>query len=315
MGRLSGLDALRGIAALGVMAMHVDGQFALGLGLGKLALGVDLFFMMSGYVMARTYETGLAKRTLTVRRFMGIRWRRLWLTLAIGTLIGVPVAVLRHPLDIDFFVALALGLAMLPAFGTALPLFAFNVPAWSIFYELVGNLVHGLALARASTRSMLVLVAIIAVTLPTMTYGELWPVGSERSMFLTTFLRFFLSYLIGIALFRSFRDQPPKDLLPIPVFALAVIAAVFLPPVLCVMIAFPAMILSALAMKTAHWADWSGQFSYPLYATHLPVIELVRVAGGGAALASGMALAVGGLLVLVLEHPRRRSAAPRVPAF
>src|SRR3546814_16554900 len=46
-------------------------------------IAVDFFFMLSGYVLARTYE-----RRIEVARFAKSRFRRLAPTMAIGALIG-----------------------------------------------------------------------------------------------------------------------------------------------------------------------------------------------------------------------------------
>jgi len=77
-GRLSGLDGLRGIAALGVLSFHI---WRVPGGNGYLA--VDFFFLLSGYVMARSYEDRLrdggsgAARAFMAARSGGStrRWR------------------------------------------------------------------------------------------------------------------------------------------------------------------------------------------------------------------------------------------------
>ena len=54
--RLTGLDGLRGVAALCVLYFHTVGVLHPEWGVvAKGCLAVDFFFMLSGYVMARTY--------------------------------------------------------------------------------------------------------------------------------------------------------------------------------------------------------------------------------------------------------------------
>ena len=86
--RLGGLDALRGIAALVVFAHHLLGLY--GIVIGKLAaeLSVDLFFMLSGFVLARTYEVRF-DRELSPKAFVVARYTRLWGPVTIGAMIGV----------------------------------------------------------------------------------------------------------------------------------------------------------------------------------------------------------------------------------
>src|SRR5690348_12833235 len=93
--RLNGLDALRGVAAL-VVAFHHLSVISVSRGLGELPfLAVDLFFVISGFVMARTYEERL-QTTLSTPRFILLRYKRLWLPLAIGTMLGMIALKVAH---------------------------------------------------------------------------------------------------------------------------------------------------------------------------------------------------------------------------
>ncbi|RWH17217.1 acyltransferase family protein, partial [Mesorhizobium sp.] len=80
--RLYGLDALRGVAALAVALHHFAHAYHLPPLPINPFLAVDLFFILSGFVMARTYE-GRLRNGLTTVRFIGLRYRRLFMPLAI----------------------------------------------------------------------------------------------------------------------------------------------------------------------------------------------------------------------------------------
>ena len=84
MDRLYGLDALRGMAAMVVLFMHVFG-FAAG------HLAVDFFFMLSGFIMARTYEPRLQGRTIGAGQFLMGRYRRLGPAMAAGASTGLAI--------------------------------------------------------------------------------------------------------------------------------------------------------------------------------------------------------------------------------
>jgi peptidoglycan/LPS O-acetylase OafA/YrhL len=74
MGRLKELDALRGIAALFVVLFHYSGISELNIWFLKLGVtGVDLFFLISGYVILLTLE-----KTKTGRDFIISRLSRLY---------------------------------------------------------------------------------------------------------------------------------------------------------------------------------------------------------------------------------------------
>ena len=55
-GRLIGLDAFRGVAALIVFLSHFASLFGMPFEIGGQARAVDAFFVLSGFVLARTYD-------------------------------------------------------------------------------------------------------------------------------------------------------------------------------------------------------------------------------------------------------------------
>ncbi len=146
MERLHGLDGLRGVAALCVLVYHTA-PFKF----HNAFLAVDFFFMLSGYVMARSYETAFATG-LTPAGFLGIRLRRLFPTMFVASMIGLPFLYTLLPPGTFWPVAIAnLLLIPYPQQNRAYPL---NGPAWSILFELLGNALHSLLLWRLTTRQL-----------------------------------------------------------------------------------------------------------------------------------------------------------------
>src|SRR5258708_7908558 len=85
-----GLDALRGIAALLVVLFHFRGNF---LGFnnypsGDGYLAVDVFFVLSGFVLSHAYLSRFA-RGMTVWQFVKIRLIRLYPLYFIGLMLGM----------------------------------------------------------------------------------------------------------------------------------------------------------------------------------------------------------------------------------
>ena len=80
------LDALRGVAAFFVVALH-SGQHLNGFTPRFGYLAVDLFFLMSGFVLAYAFDTSLGSG-LSFPRFMVIRLRRLAPIYMVGLLAG-----------------------------------------------------------------------------------------------------------------------------------------------------------------------------------------------------------------------------------
>ncbi|MEO6042130.1 MAG: acyltransferase [Croceibacterium sp.] len=161
-GRFVALDALRGVAALGIAVHHINGRGPLFDMLGRLDLGlaVDFFFVLSGFVIAASYGARLA-RGFSIARFMLLRYGRVWPLQAVmvaaylalelvylawhgGGAVGgrAPFTEARDP-------------AMLPASLLLVQAFVFplrdswNTQAWSISVEV------GLYLAAAGLWRML----------------------------------------------------------------------------------------------------------------------------------------------------------------
>ena len=88
------LDGLRGVAALFVAMRHTNLFHRAGIHGGYLA--VDLFFVLSGFVIAHAYERRLASG-LSVGRFMAARYLRLWPVYVLGAALGL-IAALMHAL-------------------------------------------------------------------------------------------------------------------------------------------------------------------------------------------------------------------------
>src|ERR1700722_12878203 len=88
----SGLDGLRGVAALFVAMRHISFFHNLGVHGGYLA--VDLFFVLSGFVIANAYEARLAGGP-SAPRFLVLRYVRLWPVYALGAGLGLIAAALQ----------------------------------------------------------------------------------------------------------------------------------------------------------------------------------------------------------------------------
>lgn len=319
--RLLGLDMLRGVAALCVVALHLQWInadhpriFAKGF------LAVDLFFMLSGYVMARTYEDRMASG-LSPLSFFVTRYRRLWPIMAIGGAIGLPRLFLVAPDTTSFAIAAGFNLLLLPipAKDLAFPL---NFPAWSIFFELSVNLIHGLVLWRLGVRWLAVLVAaIIPLTAWAAFHAGTLDLGARTDDYFIALARAMLSYLIGIVLYRGWRDAP--SLRVPPLLAFAAMPVLFASSWLFgvndwrvdlgfIVVVCPLLIAGGLRFRSTAGGALSsaaaafGALSFPLYAVHLPVIQGMNMLGFGSVGGGIAALTAGAGLTLVAKFAGRR---------
>jgi peptidoglycan/LPS O-acetylase OafA/YrhL len=140
---LSNLTPLRGIAALWVVVFHFQilvVQFVLPSQTRLLAKGylmVDLFFIMSGFIICHVYQEGFKDGLApgVIRRFIVARFARIY-PLHFFTLIVliIAVAVLNRWSRIDDPKAIASNFLLLHSFGINKS-FTWNVPSWNISSE------------------------------------------------------------------------------------------------------------------------------------------------------------------------------------
>lgn len=287
-GRVYGLDALRGVAALVALLFHAALNFHIPKPFPHGYVVVDFFFMLSGYVMARTYDDRL-RNGLNGFRFFAARYLRLWPTMAVGGVIGLPLVLFAMP-EQGPTVAL-LNFLLLPVFVSA-DIFPLNGPAWSIFFELTVNLFHGFVLWRLGTKALIACSVIsLMVFVQQIDAVGGFSLGTSPRGFGGGFFRALLSYSIGIVLYRLWRDRPPFRL-PQPVTLLlipgALIALYAILPtswygqMIFVLVICPIVIAGGLSMSPGRWAAAVGALSFPLYATHVPILHLCRFMGYGA---------------------------------
>jgi len=292
--RFVALDGLRGVAAIAVVLCHArlpGARFAYGY------LAVDLFFLLSGFVIAKSYEPRLLDGRLTVARYALVRLRRLYPLLFLGTLLGIALWGANLS-DIDSATPQALPLAMvsqlllLPCFACAI-LFPFNGAHWSIFFELAANLGYGLMVRHLSVRALSWIVAVSAAGLVVAVrrFGSL-NIGWGYDNFAGGIPRVGFGFFGGILLWRTrghWQERIPR--LSSALLGVILLLLLNLPPQApageggnawleptIVVLGFPALVMAASRAEAGRVAAALGTLSFPLYAVHLPLIEAARAA-------------------------------------
>ena len=175
------LDGLRGVAALLVVWYHVhEGlSFAQGgtviTGINHGYLAVDFFFILSGFVIGYAYDDRWGK-TLTLGNFFKRRLIRLHPMVVMGTIVGAITFCIQGCVRWDgtqvpvsaVMLALLCGMFFIPAVpgmgrdvrgnGEMFPL---NGPAWSLFFEYIGNIIYAVLICRLKTKVLAVLTGIL----------------------------------------------------------------------------------------------------------------------------------------------------------
>ena len=305
--RLHGLDALRGIAALCVVLLHAHvlmPEIPDLMNRGYLA--VDFFFVLSGYVMARTYEPRLAAGYRATAFFLA-RYRRLWPTMAIGGLLFLPfLQEGTRGENIHLWPVIFVNFVLAPSLGSK-NLFPLNVPGWSIFFELVGNWVHGVLLWRLREQGlvMVCLICLAGLALAGRIYGNL-DIGSDQGELPVGLLRMGFTYTLGVLLWRCWGERQIHSLFGYA--ALLVLPTYFSLPIgvdtsawrldlLFVAVITPLVLIGGLALRRGEGlARAAGEISFPLYAVHYPMLYWSRALGLGPYVAIVAAIVLAALI-------------------
>ncbi|MEQ1509201.1 MAG: acyltransferase [Sphingopyxis sp.] len=286
------LDGIRGIAATIVMTRHLPeiyGRFTF----PSCYLAVDLFFVLSGFVIANAYGARL-EGGMGAREFMRIRMIRFYPLYALGFLIGIVDVALRiysgdggdwSGLALSF--ALIAGLFMLPAPGTHEGgLYPINTPSWSLGYEVAVNILYGFIHRWLSTKVLIAIMAVSAAGVLRYTlyfnsvnFGDGWdtiPAGTTRVCY---------SFFAGVLVWRFRGVRAINSLGALTIAALVALilmaqieAALF--DFTMVMIGFPAIVWAAARVEPGQFIAplfiKLGVASYGVYVLHTPLGRIIE---------------------------------------
>lgn len=288
------LDALRGVAALAVMLLH--GRYYFWDSLGASAyLAVDFFFMLSGFVVAYAYENKL-RAGMSRREFLLLRVVRLYPLYLAGLLFALfckTVATYAGDdrlsfSDIELSFVIELFFLPSPFNGSFDRLFPLNSPAWSLFFEVVINIVYGLLHRWLSTSILIAVVVVAALGLGAQALSTgTTDTGHHWANIAGGPARVFFAFPLGVLLFRA-RDSFPAilgRLSPWPLLIL-LFALLMLPvekpwralyDLEFLFLVAPLLVVGGTqAVASASQRRFFlllGLLSFPLYALHFPVID------------------------------------------
>jgi len=239
------LDGLRGVAAMMVLLYHVFNDaksfFVWPAPVNEFYhgfLGVDFFFILSGFVMGYAYDNRLTPNPspvdegekMTFWGFVKRRFIRLHPMVVMGALLGLVAFIIQGCTKWDgtevgleaVLWATLLALFLIPAPSgmdvrgntEAFPL---NGPHWSLFFEYLGSLLYGMLLHRLPTKWLRVWVACGIVSLATYALfqedgGVAYGWSSEPMNLLGGALRMLYAYPMGLLMARMFRRRKPEPL-------------------------------------------------------------------------------------------------------
>ena len=294
--RLIALDGLRGIAAIVVLMFHFEQSHGTRSLFASGYLAVDFFFLLSGFVLVRPIEgPGGAGQggglSLMVARFL-----RFWPLMALGATIGAGVQFLDYPAE-QIVPLLALAWLSIPLAWQAGDAFALNGPQWSLFVELLWNALHLALLRRLSVPALLALSFVFGLVV---TVGDPYlntaTLGREYDEIVIGLLRAGFAYPLGIVIGRKQRLIQSLPLVAGWIAPTLLVGAIVVPTILglhgamadlfarltFVVVLVLGVRSRRLSESAARSMTWLGAISFPLYAIHVPILNLADIAGRAA---------------------------------
>ena len=275
-------------------------------------MAVDFFFILSGFVIGYAYDDRW-KSTMDVKGFFKRRLIRLHPMVVMGAVLGGVTFCIQGCEQWDgmqvavssILLAILLNFFMIPVLPGAAPevrgngeMFPLNGPAWSLFFEYIGNVLYALLLRRLSTKALALLVVLAGVGLALFAvfnfsgYGHLgvgWTLADYN--LLGGFLRLLFSFSVGLLMSRVFKPLPIRGAFGICSLAIAVLLSVphigggealwmnGIYDAVCVVVIFPLLVWLGASGKTTDRISYGvckflGDISYPMYIIHYPFMYL-----------------------------------------
>lgn len=295
------LDALRGLCAMGVVALHFCEAYGKPAWLPHAHLAVEYFLLLTGFTFIVAYDRRWADGTLTPGGFLWRRFLRLWPLVLVGSFIGLVFRFILGAQMSTFSRALApdalkdvgvfcYTLTLLPApksWGCLQPL---QAQTWTLFYIIWANLAYGLLFRRLKTWMIGVCVAAgAAYSLYVVCHFHSYALGwvwTERHI-VTACGRVVFTVFAGMLIARKgWKLSFPGAGLVAALLAATVVFGPFCAvdrsvpfavyEAVAVFVVLPLVILTGAGgcLPEGRFADFCrfmGRYSFPLYATHFPV--------------------------------------------
>jgi peptidoglycan/LPS O-acetylase OafA/YrhL len=292
---------MRGLCALIVVLYHCAYALNSPTLIGHGWLSVDMFFVLSGFVISLVYE-GKLKAGFGFAEFVRARARRLLPVQMIGTVLGAVSLQLVYwesgPAGWAFAVAVITALLLVPIswtpFGSLFPswrgIFPVNSPIWSLQGEWIINVIYGRILYAWPLRALVAAAGLSAAYVFVIALTDLGWASAE-----TGIGRAALGFILGVIVHRLHQKpgfQSLPQISPGVIFALWFLIS-------CLpaggeypgLQSIPASLVSAMLIALLVRGErpmgkvflYLGRISYPLYATHFAIVNLTILCFSGPA--------------------------------
>ncbi len=282
------LDGIRGIAALFVLTRHTPSFWDMTFFRSYLA--VDVFFLLSGFVIANAYQKKMEKGELSISQFALIRLIRFYPLFLFSLLIST-VNYSLHPMDVpilNVILTILLTIFFIPSMLINQTLFSLNSPYWSLFFELIANALYAVTRPFLTTKNLLlVIMASGLLVVQSAHYNNDLNIGFTWGLMpvIGGFARAIYGIFLGILIQNNLHHIQTT---PRPALAISMVVLTFTLPslgiynfifdVFALLFIFPTSIMLAITTEENYFSNifmWLGMASYPLYVLHLPVSGII----------------------------------------
>lgn len=292
------LDGLRGVGAFLVVMRHVPMLFG-PIRVPESFLAVDLFYLVSGFVVAHAYGERL-KAGGFFWAFVKTRLIRLYPLYAVGLALGVVVAAIAVITDPSGWwtpgrlaEGVVTGALMIPIFpGLRANGASLDGPTWTLVPELIANALYAALVRYLNLAGLMaiILVSGVGVAFAELHYGTL-DVGYSATDQWAALARVGFSFFSGVLVFRLAADKrQDSDLASWICMGVLTLILAWRPTddqtpyfeLGAVMIVFPALLVAATRFEPnpviGRAFAYIGLVSYGVYLVHQPLGNLVRQA-------------------------------------
>jgi len=288
------LDQIRGVLCLFVVFWHLAHAFKWGPLGSSLPVGVDVFFVLSGFVVAEAYLERLRLGKITPGRLLIVRVIRFYPLMLIGLGLGALFIlgdVVSGDRDLLSILAQTPQFFFLPvAPSTSIYLFPLDPPAWSLAAEMFVNVAFVFLATRMGGRALTAVTVAggIGLAACAFAYGGL-NAGWGWENWPALFARVIFGFTIGMLVHRLYTSGVRAPVLP-GLFLTSLVAAILIfvyvkGPEQWAVEAGLALVMAPLAVwfgasaNTGAFGAWlgrvSGRLSFSIYVIHYPLLALI----------------------------------------
>lgn len=278
--RLHALQYLRAVAALAVVYSHsaiqVDEYTRYLLDAGSF--GVDIFFVISGFIMiyiTRPGDTPSRFIVNRIRRVVPLYW--FFTILMAGILVIMPAVFKNTQFGWETFL---LSLAFIPHWSVVQPdmVWPLVAPGWSLIFEMYFYALFAISLLFAERFRILFICIVITVVFLAGQYFHTGESATAQFFAKTMVFEFILGMLLAVAWKRGF-SIPPSTAAFLLLFASCLLFLEFpVPRIFEYGIPSALIVMACLYVKIGEhkWAVLLGDASYALYLSHIFTLGVLR---------------------------------------